>query len=737
MAHALILSPARRQFLKITAGIAAIVFFTSVCLAQTPPRTTQSPAPQWSQDPSKYPVADLGQLSEKLQHLQFPPPRTESHLLALLPQSTISYTAFSNYGDAIEQALAIFHQQLQDSPALRDWWQHGPASVFGPKIEHSLERLSSIDSFLGDEIVLAGTMDDPQHPKLLMIAEIKKPGLKPVLQQWLNELADKSKPSSTVRVLDPRDLESASNHPAEDLIVLVRPDFVIAASDLAALRDFNSHLAKDNLPFVNAPFARRIAKEYAKGITVLAAADLEKILKQVPVGTQQSQASFKQSGFGDMKYLIWDHTTVENKLVSQSEVSFTAPRHGFASWLASPAPLGGLDFVSPNSVIATSIVLAQPAKMFDDAQKFFSSSASNPFAAVTQMEKLLKISLKDDLLSHLTGELAVELDSLNANPPAWKAILEVNDSAQIQRTLSTLLSLAQLQITHSDDSGSTYYTVRVPSGTSFTDIHYAFSDGYLVAAPTHDAVSAALALHTSGESLAKSKKFLAALPPGHSLDSSMLFYENPVAIAALQSRQLAPGLSDIFTKNSKDSPPVVVGVYANDTAIRTSSSGQAWDFGVVAVVAAVAIPNLLRSRVAANEASAVGSLRTINTAQVAYAATYPRRGFASDLATLGPDPQKSDTPTPQHAGLISEPLAQPSCTADAWCMKSGYQFRVSAICKLHLCKEFVAVATPVDTNAGTRSFCSTSDGVIHSKTDPPPLTAAITVSQCRAWQPLQ
>lgn len=737
MAHAPILSPARRHSFKTTAGITAIFFFAGACLAQTP-QHPQPPAPQWSQDPSKYPVADIGQLSEKLQHLRFPPPRTESHLLALLPQSTISYIAFSNYGDAIEQWLAIFHQQLQDSPALRDWWQHGPASVSGPKIEHSLEKLSYIDSFLGDEVVLAGTVDDPQHPKLLMIAEIKKPGLKPVLQQWLNELADKSKPASTVRVLDPRDLESASNHPAEDLIVLVRPDFVIAASDLAALRDFNSHLAKDNLPFVNAPFARRIAKEYANGITVLAAADLQKVLKQVPVGTPQSQASLQQSGFADMKYLIWDHTTVESKLVSQSEVSFTAPRHGFASWLASPAPLGSLDFVSPTSVIATSIVLVQPAKMFDDAQKFFSSSASNPFAAVTQMEKLLKISLKDDLLSHLTGELTLELDSLNANPPAWKAILQVNDSVQIQRTLTALLSLAQLQITHSDDTGSTYYAVHVPTGKSFTDIHYAFSDGYLVAAPTHDAVSAALALHTSGESLAKSKKFLAALPPGHSLDSSMLFYENPVAIAALQARQLSPGLSDIFVKNSKDSPPVVVGVYANDTAIRTSSSGQAWDFGVVVgVVAAVAIPNLLRSRVAANEASAIGSLRAINTAQVTYAATYPKRGFASDLATLGPDPQKSDTATPQHAGLVGEPLAQPSCTADAWCTKSGYQFRVTAICKLHLCKEFVAVATPVDTNTGTRSFCSTSDGVIRSKTDPAPLTAAITVSQCRAWQPLQ
>ena len=55
---------------------------------------------------------------------------------------------------------------------------------------------------------------------------------------------------------------------------------------------------------------------------------------------------------------------------------------------------------------------------------------------------------------------------------------------------------------------------------------------------------------------------------------------------------------------------------------------------IILIIAAIAIPNLLRSRMAANEASAVGSLRTINTAEVTYASTYPAIGFNS-LANLG------------------------------------------------------------------------------------------------------
>ena len=56
---------------------------------------------------------------------------------------------------------------------------------------------------------------------------------------------------------------------------------------------------------------------------------------------------------------------------------------------------------------------------------------------------------------------------------------------------------------------------------------------------------------------------------------------------------------------------------------------------IILIIAAIAIPNLLRSRIAANESSAVGSIRTINTAQVTYSSTYPNIGFANTLGALG------------------------------------------------------------------------------------------------------
>src|SRR6266704_1418497 len=72
---------------------------------------------------------------------------------------------------------------------------------------------------------------------------------------------------------------------------------------------------------------------------------------------------------------------------------------------------------------------------------------------------------------------------------------------------------------------------------------------------------------------------------------------------------------------------------------------------IILIIAAIAIPNLLRSKMAANEASAVGSLRTLNTSAVAYSTTYGN--YPPTLASLGP----SATPSSSAADLIDSVLA--------------------------------------------------------------------------------
>ena len=100
---------------------------------------------------------------------------------------------------------------------------------------------------------------------------------------------------------------------------------------------------------------------------------------------------------------------------------------------------------------------------------------------------------------------------------------------------------------------------------------------------------------------------------------------------------------------------------------------------IILIIAAIAIPNLLRSRIAANQASAVGSLRTLNTAEVTYATTY-NTGYSSTLAALGPPSTSGSNTTPvaTAAGLVDEVLAGTAGgTAATPSNKSGYSFYYS------------------------------------------------------------
>ena len=735
MAHAQALQHEPSHFMKRVALVVLILFAGSSCFAQEMPAGQRAQAP-W-QDLNKYPglLEEFGRLLDKLQHnVQYPAPRSESRLLPLLPPSTMSYAAFPNYGSAANQALKIFRQELQENAALRDWWGHGDLATAGPKIEAFVEKFSELHDYLGEEIVMSGAFEG-QKPKLLIVAAVRKPGLKRFLEQMIPQLAGKAKPG--VRILEPQELATAkATTPGEELLVLVRPDFAVGAFDIATLQSFNAHLDRRGRGFASTPFGQRVAQEYKGGLTILAAADLHTILDQAPPSTKQD-VTFQRSGFADMKYIIWGHKNLAGRGVSQMELSFNGPRYGAASWLAKPTPLNSLDFVSPNALMSGTVVLKNLGQIFEDVKELAGPSNAKAFAALPQFEQALNLSLKDDLLSLLGGELTAELAGINPpQQPVWKAILAVKDANHLQQTLSKLEAVAHLEEQEDEEGGISYHTVQIPSARTTTEITYAFADGYLIAGSSRDIVGDAVRLHKSGESLAKSGKFLAALPPGHSQDASALLYYNAIAMTALRMRLIAPEIAQSLAESAQKAAPVVACVYGEEAAIREAGASSGADVGVALVVAAIAIPNLLRSRMAANEAVALGSVRTVNTAQVTYAATYPQRGYATNLATFGVDPGNPAVYSADHAGLIDQTLANESCTADAWCTKSGYRFRVTAICKQQLCREYVVLATPVDVNTGTRSFCSTSDGIIHLKPGPP-LTLMLSATECRAWSPLE
>jgi len=147
---------------------------------------------------------------------------------------------------------------------------------------------------------------------------------------------------------------------------------------------------------------------------------------------------------------------------------------------------------------------------------------------------------------------------------------------------------------------------------------------------------------------------------------------------------------------------------------------------IILIIAAIAIPNLLRARMAANESSAVASIRTINTAMVTYNANYPTVGFATTLAQLGG--VAPCTPTSTAACLVDSVLSAGS--------KSGYTFLATGAASAGATVNtmYYATAVPITLNqTGTRSFCSFEDAVVRVQ----PSGAAIgSEGACQSLSPL-
>ena len=131
---------------------------------------------------------------------------------------------------------------------------------------------------------------------------------------------------------------------------------------------------------------------------------------------------------------------------------------------------------------------------------------------------------------------------------------------------------------------------------------------------------------------------------------------------------------------------------------------------IILIIAAIAIPNLLRARIAANESSAVSSIRTINTAQISYQSSYPTVGYASSLSVLGP-PAAGACPTPNSsfACLVDFAVSNAGTAAKA---KSGYYFSLTAGGGTAGQSYDVGGSPAVFNQSGVRNFCSIEDGVV-------------------------
>ncbi len=542
----------------------------------------------WSKDLDKHLalLAQFAVLQKKFEQIPMPGLRYSSEILGRLPANTVVYGSMPNVGEALNEANRIFQEQLQQSAVLREWWQKGHHQGEEITFEQMVDKIHTLSQYLGEELVLVG-MSGPHEggaPNVAFVAPVRNAdALKSFLQTEFANLGRKHEGEAGFQVLDEKQLMSVTPAQREHLLAVVRPDFVLFSPNVRTLQLVDAQLNAGQGAFASTAFGQHVAQLYTSGAGFLLAVDLEQMTAEKKLGPAKQELD--RSGFGELKYLIVAHRDLSGTPDNRAVLQFSGRRQGIASWLAQPAAMGSLEFVSPNAGAAFSLVAKGPALMFDDILRMSGHDQAKAQQDMAEAESKLNVNLREEVMARFGGEVTVALDGPVLPKPSWKVIAEVNDPDRLQAAIEKVVEAVNREAVQHGKPGvqlqkdgagqQVFYHVRsLEAKLTAPEIYYTFADGYMIAAPSRALVANALETHTSGNSLARSADFRTLLPRDEHGNCSGLFYQNLGPMLSPLASQLTPQQLQSLRQLATDSKPTVICAYGEESQIEVVSGSE-------------------------------------------------------------------------------------------------------------------------------------------------------------------
>jgi hypothetical protein len=371
---------------------------------------------------------------------------------------------------------------------------------------------------------------------------------------------------------------------------LIGPNHAIFSGSIATLKAIDAQMNSGASGFAAGDFGKQIASAYTRGAGIILAADLHQIMAdkvQMNHAGNHGQAMIAKSGVEDVRYLIAEHREVNGQPENRVNLQFAGARQGIASWLASPAPIGSLEFITPNAAVAVAALSKDPAAIADDIMAMAVSKDGDATQKFSAAESKLQINFRDDLAATLGGDFLLSLDGPVLPTPAWKAVIEVNDSARLEQTLEKLTEAIRNQtqgtkahsiaIESSDAGGQLFYAVHdLTSGAILAN--YTYSSGYMIVAPSRALVMEALQTYASGNSLARSASFKALLPKDADENYSAIAYQNLTPVMTPLLSQFTGETADALRQLASDARPTVICARGEESSIQAASDSHLFGF---------------------------------------------------------------------------------------------------------------------------------------------------------------
>ena len=471
----------------------------------------------WSADADRYAdmLAEYTALRRELGSLLSTRPRHSPRLLDLVPNDTVAYAAMPNAPAKIAKGYELVRTRFVDAEAR--------ISVDG-----YVEWLADVAEYLGEETVFAFRRADAPP---VLLAEVSRDGLNP------DFMAELELPEG----IDVEVVASPALAREGVLSAWLTDGLLVVSSDPGALRQVEALQGGAYHAFADGKLYARLKEAYARGAYYLGGIDLALMQAEPSAGEREGEplASGEPSagereglatrgyelaglGIAGAETLIVEGLAEDDRTRLTAEVRFVGDVPEALTWLDEPGPMGALEFFAPEAEIAAALLLgnvdelAGLLRQSDDAQA---------------LDELGSLDFVEDWVRAAGGELAIGFDGALLPTPSWQAVVEVYDREAFQLGIETAATrLNEQAARQGDDTRATlrtdttgpYSVVQLSVG--FLSAHYAYFDGFLVAAASPALLEQARRTYESGVTLPGSRRFRELLPDDTYLDFSAVGY---------------------------------------------------------------------------------------------------------------------------------------------------------------------------------------------------------------------
>ncbi len=448
----------------------------------------------WSRKAKQYDqmLVEISKLRKDLAAIPRPGVRNSTQILDVMPEGTVFYVALPNLTETLNASYNLVKQRVEQNPELNAW-MNKPTTNEGRSFgfaDKAFGQMREFGSHLGAEITMSFELDAKGSPaEPLFVANLTNAdALRAAIEQLEN---------SPVQIVD--DPATATAAEGKDLFVWMKGDLLAASPKLANLQRFAVSIKAESR-FKATSFYASLAKRYSEGTSVLVAGDLDKITPHIANGDSKANAASEQLGLTNFRHLIAEIKDGQDKAQNSVELTFKEANKGIASWLAAPAPMGALNYISADANVVGAFVIKDPTAMADNVINAIKAVEPKFGEDLAKLETEHGINVRNDLAAPLGGEFAFALDGPLLPTPSWKIVVEVYDQARLQGTLERIvnelnrLALTQnkkgFALTNSEEGGQTFYVIK--SLDFPVEVNYAFTKGYLIATPSKALIDRAM-----------------------------------------------------------------------------------------------------------------------------------------------------------------------------------------------------------------------------------------------------